>query len=145
MKRRALQLLPAAAAVVAALALGPAASAVNPYVHVALRPSGGSGVSGSALVAAKKDGTRVTVTLYGLAPRTAVRATLHAGTCAKPSASFAVILSTKATATGGASAAAQLVLGGKPVSYFDVADGEHTITIIAGSRVVACGAVPAMH
>ena len=127
-----------------ALTLCSAAAAVNPYVHVVLRPSGGSGVSGSALVAAKNDGTRVTVTLYGLAPKAAVRATLHAGSCAKPSASFAAIVSTKATAAGGASAAGRVLFHGEPVSFIGIADGEHTITVIAGSRVVACGAVPAM-
>ena len=148
MSRHALRVGPAASAVVAvvaALALAPVASAVNPYVHVSLRQRGSSGVSGSAVVAAKSDGTRVTLTLYNLAPKAVVRAFLHAGTCAKPSASLATIVSTKATAAGGVSTAAQLVLGGKPVSYFDIADGDHLITISAGSRVVACGAVPAMH
>ena len=145
MKRHVLRLLPAASATVAALALSPLASAVNPYVHVALRSTGGSRVTGSALVAAKSDGTRVTITLYGLAPKVAVRATLHAGTCAKPSASFAAIVSTKATAAGGATATAQILFRGKPVSFIGIADGEHTVTVIAGSRVVACGAIPVMH
>ena len=139
-----MRLLPSTVAVVAALALSPLASAVNPYVHVSLRPRGGSGVTGSTLVAAKGDGTRVTLTLYGLAPRAAVRALLKAGTCAKSSASVVTIASTKATAAGGANATAQLLARGKQISYFDVADGDHIITIVAGSRVVACGVVPAM-
>ena len=145
MSRHTLRVGTATLAVVAALVLAPLAAAVNPYVHVSLRQRGGSGVTGSAVVAAKSDGTRVTLTLYGLAPKSAVRALLNAGTCAKPSASFTLIVSAKATAAGGVSSAAQLALGGKQVSFFDVADGEHVIRITAGSQVVACGAVPAMH
>lgn len=137
-----------AAVAVAAVAPPPpahAASAVNPYVHVKLRPTAGSGVSGSALVAAKSDGTRVTVTLYGLAPKAAVRAFLHAGTCARPSASFAAIVSARATATGSASATGAILFHGAPVSFIGVADGEHIVTVVAGSRVAACGAIPVMH
>lgn len=148
MSRHTLRVGPAASAVVAvvaALVLSPLASAVNPYVHVTLRARGGSGVTGSALVAAKNDGTRVTLALRDLAPKAAVRALLHAGTCAKPGASSASIVSTKATATGGVNATAQLRFRGKPVSFIGIADGTHTISIVAGSRVVACGAVPAMH
>ena len=141
-KRHVLQLLPAAA--VAALALVPPAAAVNPYVHVKLRPAAGSGVSGSALVAAKNDGTRVTVTLYGLAPKLAVRALLHAGTCAQPSASVATIVSATASAAGSASATGTILFHGAPVSFIGVADGEHVVTIVAGSRVAACGVIPAM-
>lgn len=118
---------------------------MNPYVHVKLRPTAGSAVSGSALVAAKNDGTRVTLTLYGLAPKTTVRALLHAGTCARPSASFTAIASARATAMGTANATGTALFHGAPVSFIGVADGEHIVTVVAGSRVAACGVIPAMH
>jgi hypothetical protein len=111
-------------------------------VTVQLEPAGGSGVRGTATLTAAGDGTSVTLEVEGLAPNADARATMHAGTCALPSASFAGLPNLKAGATGRATATGPVLFHGtENVALATMADGEHVITIRAG-QAVACGVIP---
>jgi hypothetical protein len=112
-------------------------------VTVRLDPMGESGVSGTATLIAAGDGTNVTLDIKGLASGADARATMHAGTCAMPSASFAVLPDLKADATGRATATGSVLFHGtENVALATMADGEHIIAIQAGGQVVACGVIP---
>ncbi len=54
---------------------------------VRLAPVAGSGVSGTATIAARERSATVTVEVSGLAPGASHAVRLHAGSCAQPSAS----------------------------------------------------------
>lgn len=141
----------AAAAAMTALAggaalagAGPAAADVIPTERVLLQPLAKSGVSGSAVVGAHGEGTRVVLTLRGLKPGTAVRALLLAGTCSRPGASFAEIATGKATPKGRFATTGSVRYRGEPVSIVTSADGDHMVMIVAGGKQVACGMIPGM-
>jgi hypothetical protein len=112
-------------------------------VTAQLDPVGESGVSGTAALIAAGDGTDVTLDIKGLASGADARATMHAGTCAMPSASFAALPDLKADATGRATATGSVLFHGtEDVALATMADGEHIIAIQAGGQVVACGVIP---
>jgi hypothetical protein len=111
-------------------------------ITVRLDPVGESGVSGTATLIAAGDGTSVALDIRGLAPGADARATMHANTCAMPSASFAALPDLKADATGRATATGSVLFHGtENVALATMADGEHIIAILAG-QVVACGVIP---
>jgi LPXTG-motif cell wall-anchored protein len=130
-----------AALVVTALLL-PGMGMAQAAVTVQLDPVGASGVSGTATLTAAGEGTDVTLDVTGLAPGTDARATMHANTCAMPSASFAALPDLKADATGSATAAGSVLFHGtEAVALATMADGEHVIAVQAG-QIVACGVIP---
>jgi hypothetical protein len=112
-------------------------------VAVQLDPVSESGVSGTATLVAVGDGTNVALDVEGLAPGADARATMHAGTCAMASASFAALPDLKADASGRATATGSVLFHGtENVALATMADGEHIIAIRAGEGVVACGMIP---
>lgn len=136
-----------AAALAAATALagaGAAAADTIPTERVLLRPLAQSGVSGSAVVGARGEGTRVVLALRGLEAGAKVRALLLAGTCRKPSASFAEIAAGKATAAGRYAVTGSVRYRGEPVGITTTMDGGHLVMIVAGGKQVACGVIPGM-
>jgi hypothetical protein len=131
--------LAALTAIVAASAL-----AINPTETVRLKAVDGSGITGTAVAGAKGSGTRVVFTIKGLKASAAVRAVFHAGTCARSSASFANAGNAAADASGTARWTTRILFHGQPVAWSGAADGGHTLTLISGGRVVACGTIPGM-
>lgn len=112
-------------------------------VIVQLGPVGESDASGTATLAAEGEATHVTLDVVGLAPGVDARATMHAGTCTMPSASFAALPDLRADATGRAIATGQVLFHAtENVALATMADGEHIIAIHAGEGVVACGVIP---
>jgi hypothetical protein len=112
-------------------------------ITVRLDPVGESGVSGTATLTAAGDGTNVALDIQGLAPGADAQATMHAGTCEMPSASFAALPGLKADATGRATATGSVLFHGtEPVALATMADGEHIIAIQQAGQVVACGVIP---
>jgi hypothetical protein len=111
-------------------------------VVVQLDPVGGSGVSGTATLSAAGEGTNVVLDIGGMAPGTAARGTMQAGTCDMPSASFAALPDLEANATGRATATGSVLFRGTDdVALETMADGEHIIAIQT-DQVVACGVIP---
>jgi hypothetical protein len=129
--------------VVLALLLLPGMVMAQEAVTAQLDSVGGSGVSGTATLTAAGDATDVELDIKGLAPGADARSTMHAGTCAMPSASFAALPDLKADATGRATATGRVLFHGtENVALATMADGEHIIAIQAGGQVVACGTIP---
>jgi hypothetical protein len=119
------------------------AAAFSPTERVPLEPlSDSSRVHGSAVVGAHGAGTRASVSLSGLRRGTAVRVLLQSGTCRRHGASFAVLVSGRAGATGAFRATGAARFHGQPVGYGIVADGAHVITVVVAGRLVACGVIP---
>src|SRR5262245_25702035 len=113
-------------------------------VTVQLHPVGRSGVRGTASLSAAGEGTQVVLEVVGLAPLRTARATMHANTCAEPSASFAALPELKADASGKATATGSIRhRGTDAVALTTMADGAHIITIQTG-HMVACGVIPAV-
>jgi hypothetical protein len=134
--------LPTISLVVLALLFLPRMVLAQQAVTVRLDPVGGSAVSGTATLTAAGDGTNVALDIEGLAPNAGARATMHAGTCALPSASFAGLPNLKADATGRAMATGPVLFHGtENIALATMADGEHIITIQT-EQVVACGVIP---
>src|SRR5262249_26369381 len=80
--------------------------------------------------------------VVGLPPLKTASATMHANTCAKPSASFAALPELKADANGKATATgAILYRGAEAVALTTMADGAHIIAIQTG-QMAACGVIP---
>jgi Cu/Zn superoxide dismutase len=131
------------AILVVALATAGAALAVNPTETVPLKAAG-SPVRGTVTAGAAGKGTRVVFKLRGLPANAAVRAVFQAGTCARPSASFAAAGSALADAKGVASWTGTIRFHGTPVSWKTAADGGHLIAVVVGGKVVACGVIPGM-
>jgi hypothetical protein len=129
---------------VAAGALANAALAAAPTETIRLHPQHGAMVTGSATIGASGAGTAVSLDLRGLTPGSSVRALLHAGTCAHFGAIFAGITTATANATGLIHARGRILFLEMSVDYGAIADGAHVITIVSGSRVVACGVIPGM-
>jgi len=128
---------------VLAFLLLPGLAIAQGVVTVQLDPVGESGVSGTATLSTAGDGTDVALDIKGLAPDVDARGSMHAGTCAMPSASFAALPDLKADETGRATATGSVLFHGtENVALAIMADGEHIITIQAGGQVVACGTIP---
>jgi Tol biopolymer transport system component len=129
--------------IVLVLLLLPGTVVAQEPVTVWLEPVGGSGVSGTATLTAVGDGTRVTLEITGLTAGTDARATLHAGTCEMPSASFTPLPDLKADATGRATATGPaLFRGTEAIPLTTIADGERIITIQVSGQLVAYGVIP---
>ena len=90
------------------------------------------------------DANGVSFTLRGLPAGADARAVLQAGTCTHPSASFASVGSGHVAANGRAAWTSRIRFHGRPVAWSTVADGKHVLRILAGGRVVACGAIDGM-
>ena len=134
--------LPGISPVVLALLLLPGMGMAQEAITVRLDPVGKSEVSGTATLIAAGDGTNVALDIKGLPPGADARATMHANTCAMPSASFAALPDLKADATSRATATGSVLFHGtENVALATMADGEHIIVIRAG-HVVACGVIP---
>lgn len=131
------------ALVLLALLLLPAMALAQEAVTVQLDPVGESGVSGTATLTAAGEGTDVTLDVDGLAAGAEAQATMHAGTCAMPGASFATLPDLTADETGAATATGSVLFRGtESVALATMADGEHVIAIHVGEQVVACGVIP---
>jgi hypothetical protein len=131
-------------AFVLATSVATAAFAAAPTETIRLHARPGSTVRGSATEGASSAGKLVLLDLHGLAPVSGARALLHAGTCRHFGASFAAIVTAKANAKGSVRTRGHLLFHGLPVDYGSIADGGHVITVVSGSRVVACGVIPGM-
>jgi hypothetical protein len=131
----------ALAAVLAAGLLAGSAAAGGP-AKARLQPAGSSRVAGTATLTARGAGTTVALALRGLRPRASFHALLHAGTCARSGASFALVAAAKADATGTVRSSGSVLFHAQPVGIRTIADGGHVIAVVAGGRVVACGVVP---
>lgn len=135
----------ASVALAASLSLAPAAGhaagGARPNGSTAQRltvqfsPVVNAGVSGAVTLTALPSATRLSWQISGLTPGTSLRGILRAGTCAQPSASFRVLATLMADATGRATATTTTDL---PLSL--LADGDHTLAI----GTVACGDIPAL-
>jgi hypothetical protein len=112
-------------------------------VEARLSPAKDSSVGGKATFTFPNPDTSAHVQLQGLAPGATVRITLHAGSCANPSASFVALPDVTADSKGRATADSLLLLQGKePVELKTIADGQHSISVSEGGKVVSCGEVP---
>ena len=121
----------------------PAVVMAQETVTVPLEAVEGSGVSGTAVLTAAGEGTNVALEVNGLPPGATARATMQAGTCATPSASFAALPDLTADAGGRATATGSVLFrGAEAVALATMADGEH-ILAIQTEQVVACGVIPA--
>jgi hypothetical protein len=125
-----------------AFPLLPGIGMAQEQVTVQLEPVAGSGVSGTAILTAAGDGTQVALDVEGLAPGATARATMQAGTCAMPSASFAALPDLTADAAGRATASGLVLFHStENVALTVMADGEHIIAVHT-DQVVACGVIP---
>jgi hypothetical protein len=120
-----------------------AAFAINPTEGVKLSADAGSTVSGLATAGRRGKGTHVVFVVRGLQPGAKVRGVMQAGTCAKPSASFATAGSATADAKGVARWSAGVLFRGEPVAWSTISDGAHHFSVV-GVRRLACGVVPGM-
>ncbi len=111
-------------------------------IPVDLESVNGSGVSGTATLSMVGEGTNVALDIEGLAPDAVAQGTMHAGTCATPSASFTTLPELQADATGRATATGSILFRGtEDVALATMTDGEHII-FIQTEEVVACGVIP---
>jgi hypothetical protein len=109
---------------------------------VLFEPVGGSQVDGAAILSAtgKEGGATFSLHVTGLTPGTPAQATLHAGTCSSPSASFARLTELTADTTGRAEASGQVLFRGEEsVTLPAIADGEHILAISQSGKTVSCG------
>ena len=137
---------------VAALLVAAAPALAQQVVTAQLSPQGGSGVSGTATFTAAgdvahaprlEDATQVSLQVSGLPPGASAQSSLHAGTCATPSASAAMLPNLMADAMGRATASGFVLFrGAENVAFTIVADGSHVVSVTSGGRVLACGAIP---
>jgi hypothetical protein len=112
-------------------------------VDVPLSPVGDSGVSGTARLVAAGEATEVTLEVTGLEPNADAQASMHAGTCEMPSASFAALPNLQADAEGNATATGSVLFqGSEDVALATMTDGEHIISVQSGGQMVACGVIP---
>ncbi len=113
---------------------------------VRLAPVAGSGVSGTATIAARERSAIVTVEVSGLAPGASHAVRLHAGSCAQPSASGGHLGTLVADSSGQAMLTtehATASAGGSPVDLtLDVlADDTRTIMVQGPAGPVACSEI----
>jgi hypothetical protein len=114
-------------------------------VNLPLEPMNGSGVSGTATLTASDGATHVVLEVTGLAANATARATMHAGTCTTPSASFATLPDLEADASGDATATGSVLFRGtEDVALATMADGEHIIAIQSQAGIAACGVIPTL-
>ena len=129
--------------VAAALMLSTGAALAQGTFSVPFSQVGGSGVEGSGVLTATGEGTDVSLEITGLAAGSTATATLHAGTCAAPGASFAKLADLTADASGRATASGQVLFrGADPVALQDIADGQHIIAISQSGKMVSCTWIP---
>lgn len=114
----------------AAASIVPAAFSHAPYESVKLVPLHGSGVGGRIVYHAAGTGTSVSSMLRGVPANATVRVLLHAGTCRRHGASFALVV------------AGRLLFHGSPVPISTVADGKHVFSVVVNGRESACAEVP---
>jgi hypothetical protein len=119
------------------------ASAQQGGVTVALSPTTGSTVQGSASITAAGEGTTVAADLRGLPGGSGATITLHAGSCALPSASSLRILVLTADATGHAVASGPIQLGSGSMPLASFTDGEHLLQVAVAGKILACGQISA--
>jgi hypothetical protein len=114
-------------------------------VLVQIEPVDASGARGTANMSATGTdlGTFVSFQVTGLRPHTPAQVTLHAGSCASPSASFTALPELSADAEGKAMGTGTVLFRGvENVPLATLADGEHIIALSQSGRVVACGTIP---
>ena len=116
----------------AALAAVAALSHV-PYESVAVKPLGAGQVGGRIMYHAVTPGTHVESRLTGVPAGATVRILLHAGTCRRHGASYAVVV-------GG-----RLLFHRSPVPIATVADGKHVFSVVVNGREVGCAAIPGIN
>jgi len=127
----------------AALMFSAGAALAQSTFTVPFSPVGNSGVEGHAILTAAGEGTNVSLDITGLAPGSTAIATLHAGSCAAPGASFAELPDLAANAEGRATAEGQVLYRGtESVALDAIADGEHIISISQAGQMVACAWIP---
>lgn len=127
-----------------ALLVLPALVTAQETVTVQLDAVNDSGVNGTATLTAAGEGTDVALEVQGLPADAVARATMHAGICDMPSASFAALPDLQADASGTATATGSVLFRGTDaVALATMADGEHIIAVQTDT-VVACGAIPAL-
>jgi|GEM_PF-6379945 len=132
---------------VTTLPFAPDGSIGPAIVVVRIEPAGGSKVRGAAIVFGRGTEGEAHVSLHvtGLTQGTPAEATLHAGTCAAPSASFASLPEMRVDGSGmGTASGPALFRDAETVELATVADGDHIISISQSGRVVACGRITAM-
>jgi len=128
--------------VILVLLLAPGMVMAQEEIIVQLDPVGESGVSGTVTLTVAGNGTNAVLDIEGLAPGTTTQATMHANTCAMPSASFTALPTLNADATGRATATGSVLFRGmEDIALATIADGEHII-IIQTEQIVACGVIP---
>lgn len=129
--------------VAAALMLSSGVALAQSTFTVPFSPVDNSGVEGHAVLTAAGEGTNVSLDITGLAPGSTAVVTLHAGSCAAPSASFAELPGLTADADGRATAMGQVLYRGtESVALEAIADGEHIIAISQSGQMVACAWIP---
>lgn len=128
--------------VLALLLALPSLASAQESVIVQLASRGGSSVTGTAVLTAEGEATNVTLEVSGLPANATARATMNAGTCEMPSASFAALPDLVADANGKAMATGKVLFrGAEDVALATMADGEHVISIQV-DQDVACGVIP---
>jgi hypothetical protein len=116
-------------------------------VVVQIESVGGSKVRGAAIVFGRgtEGDAHVSLHVTGLTQGTAAEATVHAGTCTAPSASFASLPELRVDSSGTGTATGPVLFRGmETVALATAADGDHVISISQSGRVVACGKITAM-
>lgn len=116
---------------------------------VRLDAIGSSGVKGATTLVALADGeTGFELQLEGLAPGAGYVVRLHAGSVARPSASFTQLAAVTADAGGRASAHGLVRFRGtEAIPLLEIGGGEHLITVsgaVGTVEPVAAGAIPAV-
>jgi hypothetical protein len=104
-----------------------------PYESAAVKPVGGSHVGGRIVYRALPPGTRIEPRLTGVSPRATVRILLHAGTCRRHGASFAIVV------------AGRVLFHGSPVPISTVADGKHVFSVVVNGREAGCATIPGIN
>ena len=113
---------------------------------VRLAPVAGSGVSGTATIAARDTAATVTVEVSGLAPGASHSVRLHAGSCAQPSASGGQLGTLVADSGGRATLTTEHATGsagGTPIilTLDLLADRTHSIMVQGPVQPVACSEI----
>ena len=128
--------------VVLAPLLLPYTTLAQENIIVQIESLDGPGVSGTATLSGVGEGTHVVLDIIGLTPGATIQSSMHAGTCAMPSASFASLPESQADVTGNAMVAGSILFRGtEEIGLVTMTDGEH-ILVIQGEGVIACGVIP---
>ena len=129
---------------VAAVAGAAARDDGRPVPTALLKPVRGSGVHGSTSVGPYQGGTVAAIVVHGLKPRSIAVARLHVGTSlGRLSASAVALPVLWANRRGTARANGRVLFRGTDdVRFEDLADGGHSVVILARGRIVAFGVIP---